>query len=438
MKPAALLAAAVVVSSGCDETSPTAADPSLLPVAPTTVEVRIPFSDFGHDVGKTPGYGRVSALNTALVANRFQGALDARALVRFADYPASVSVANDAGVVVTDTSLAFLRGRVVALIDTTNAVYDGPVTLVAEALNGGRWDSRSVSWDRAVDTVPDMRDWPEPGAGPAVAVDTAVWDPSSGDSIVFEVDSITVNAWADTTDAGRGLRVSAADAGTRLELSSVLLRLDVLPSVRPDTLLERPVDITSKGFVYDAGPPPPSAGEFRVGSAPSWRTTFGVQLADTLNGPPELCEAFGCPFLLTAESVNYAALTLTTAPSPPGFQPDDTLSLDVRAVLSEQELPKSPLSASLLGPSSAGFGVRIPPEYFEEGSSGTVSMGITSFIQDLLRGETPLGDPAPTTLALLTLFEPLSLEILTFEGAGTDEEPYLRMILTTRVGVPLR
>jgi hypothetical protein len=41
---AAAVLGAAVLSAACDETTPTATDPSLLPVAPTTVEVELPFS----------------------------------------------------------------------------------------------------------------------------------------------------------------------------------------------------------------------------------------------------------------------------------------------------------------------------------------------------------------------------------------------------------
>lgn len=430
--PVGAVVAAVVLFGACDETSPTAADPGLLPVVPTTIEVRFPFADFGRDVRLTSGFGRVANLNSAIVASRFEEALDARTLVRFAPYPQAVSVANATGVVVTDSVLTFVGGRVVVRVDTTTAKSDGPVVLIAGQLRAGPWDPRSATWVSGVDTVAHRVPWVEAGAGPVTILDTVLWDPTASDTVVFTVDSATVNAWADTTDASRGLRLHTATDGTRLELTSVLLSVDLVPSVRPDTILERPVGILNQGFVYDP-PPPPPGGEFRVGGAPSWRSTFAIELPDSLTGPPELCDAFGCPFELTSESVNFAALTLTSAPSPRGFQPDDSLTLDVRAVLSEPNLPKSPLGNSLAGQ----LGLRLPPSYFNGETRGSVTVGVTGFVQDLLRGETLAGDPAPRSVSLLTFLEPLSLEILTFEGPG-EAAPVLRMILTTRVGVPLR
>ncbi len=431
--PAALLTGTVVFSGACEETTPTSTDSGLIPVSPTTVEVRIPFSDFGRDVNQWEGFGRVADLNTALLADEFDETLTARTVVRFGEYPEFVQVSDPTGVVVADSTLSFVGGRILARIDTLSVIGEGPFTLIAGALRGGRWDAASVNWENAVDSVGDVRGWPEQGAGPIDVLDTVLWDPAEGDSVVFEVDSATVNQWADTTDPSRGFRLEAMSEGGRLEVAGFLLDVDIVPSVRPDTVLSRPVGPLTTGFVYSPPPPTPD-NEFRVGGAPSWRTTFGVALADTLFGPPELCDVFGCPFLLTSESVNFAALTLNSATSPPGFQPDDTLALDVRAVISEAALPKSPLSSSFAGL----LGRPLPPEYFGDEADGQVTVAVTTFIQDLLRGETVVGSEAPSALSLLTPLEPLSLELLTFEGGGSENEPFLRLILTTRVGVPLR
>ncbi len=429
---AAAVLGAAVLSAACDETTPTATDPSLLPVAPTTVEVELPFSEFGSNTQVFTGFGRVSELNTALVANEFDGVLEARALVRFGTYPRTVSVADESGVVVTDTVLTFVGGRVVAIVDTLSAVLDEPPLLLAGALRD-EWHPPSAGWTLARDTVGDVLPWSEPGAGNVTFLDSATWDAAVGDTVMFDVDSATVNAWADTADGSRGLRLSSTAAGVRVEFTTVLLNVDIRPSVNPDTVVERTVATDDRTFVYEP-PPPPTTGEFRLGGAPSWRTTFRVDLPAFLEGPPELCEAAGCPFQLSAESVNRATLVLRSATSPPGFQPDDTLALDVRTVLSEDDLPKSPIGSSLAGL----LGVVAPPELFGDTPEGEISVPITSYIQDRVRGTTPIGDPTPEALVLLSIFEPLSVEIMSFQGPGQEEEPVLRMILTTRVGVPLR
>lgn len=430
--PTALLGLAVAVTAGCEEMSPTASDPALLPVAPTTVGVDLSFSEFGTDVQRFDGFGRTADLNQAVVAFEYAEALEARTVVRFAAFPEAVTVPGSGGVVVTDSTLSFVGGRIVVLVDSATVPDAESVELTAAALEVDRWDAASLSWTMAVDTVDDALPWDEPGAGPVRTLRTITWDPAPGDTLIFEVDSATVTGWADSTAAGRGLRLSTGTPGVRLELTTIYLDVDVRPSVRPDTLVVRTVVPETRDFVY-APPPPPPGADFRVGGAPSWRTTFRFAIPDTLHGPPALCEAVGCPFELTAESVNYATLTLQTAASPPGFQPDDTLTMDVRSVLSEEDLPKSPLGGSLVGV----LGYRVAPEFFGDQAGEEITVGVTPFVQDLIRGETPAGDPAPNTLALLSYFEPLSVSLMTFEGPG-PREPTLRLVLTTRVGVPLR
>jgi len=378
---AGFMLAAVLGTLACEDTTPTSTDSSLLPVTPITIEVRLPYSTFGADLELTEGFGREADLNTSLVAGEYQGVLNARALIRFAEFPTDVVLADSNGIVVTDSMPTYVGGRVTAFVDTITAVYDEPPLLVASALTEA-WDTESATWANAVDTVADVQPWSTPGGGAINVLDAVAWDPTEGDTIVFTVDSAAVNAWADTTDGSRGLLISTEDPGVRLELTFVSLVVDIRSSVNPDTLLERSIGTEARSFIYDPPPPDPQ-GEIRIGGAPSWRSTFRIAIPDTLNGPEELCEVVGCPFELRAESVNFAALVLHSATSPPGFQPDDTLAFDVRAALSEDNLPKSPLGTSLLATSFVGLaGAAVPPEW---------------------------GDPAPTSISLLSIFEPLSL-----------------------------
>ena len=434
---AGFVLAVVLGTVACEDMTPTSTDSSLLPVTPLTLEIRLPYSEFGADLELTGGFGNESQLNTSLIAGEHQGVLNARAWVRFAEFPTDVVLADSNGIVVTDSMPAYVGGRVTAFVDTISAMYDEPPVLAASALTEA-WDPESVNWTNAVDSVADVQPWSEPGGGVLTMLDEVTWDPAEGDTVVFEVDSATVNAWADTTDGSRGVLFSTGDSGVRLELSFVSLNVDIRSSVNPDTLLERTIIAAARSFIYDPPPPDPQ-GEIRVGGTPSWRSTFRVALPDTLHGPEELCETVGCPFELRSESVNFAALVLHSATSPPGFQPDDTLAFDARAALSAANLPKSPLGTSLLATSFAGLaGAAVPPDFFGDEPEGELTVGITGFIQDLLRGETTRGDPAPTSISLLSIFEPLSLDLMTFAGPGDENEPFLRVILTTRVGVPLR
>ena len=95
-------------------------------------------------------------------------------------------------------------------------------------------------------------------------------------------------------------------------------------------------------------------------------------------------------------------------------------------------LPKSPL-----GPAQTGLtGELLFPNWFGEDLGSVVEIPVTSLIRDLLRGETVDGDSVSNSVALLSAFEPFSLEFATFEGGGTNAAPELRLILTfsERVG----
>ncbi len=52
-----------------------------------------------------------------------------------------------------------------------------------------------------------------------------------------------------------------------------------------------------------------------------------------------------------------------------------------------------------------------------------------------MSGEDAAGNPAPNTLALLSVFEPLSIAYASFEGPGSVGEPQLRLVLT--IGPPV-
>jgi hypothetical protein len=149
-----------------------------------------------------------------------------------------------------------------------------------------------------------------------------------------------------------------------------------------------------------------------------------------LTGPPELCAAVGCPFTPTAGQVSYAGLVLTRAATASPFQPNDTVRLDVRPVLSPPTLPKSPLGGS----QTAGFGSAVAPEAFSTLAGTPVEVPVTSFLRTLLAGPGADGLEPPSTLALLTATEPAALTFASFFGPGDPGEPTLRLILT--VGTP--
>lgn len=429
-KLAALAGLCVVGTVACQELVPTSVDEDLLPPAPVTVEVRLGWDDFASALEVLGGYGSPQELGSGVTAHRYAGALDARTLARFTGYPLAATVRDSAGNTRADSSLTFVGGWVVAKLDTLTSVTDGPVTFGLGALQKA-WHARTATWGLAVDTINNRSEWAEPGAGPVVALGEAVWDPAAGDSVWFPVDSAQVAAWSDTTDLSRGVRLSAVTEGSRVRVTNVFLRLDTRSSIAPDTVLTLTAPRRDLTFVYDPLPPPPPDG-IRVGGAPSWRSVFDVTVPTQLNGPDALC-AVGCPFALTAERLNYAAIVLRTRTTETAFQPTDSITLDMRPVLQRAALPKAPLGGSL----TASLGRRVAPEFFGSQSGAEIEIPITQFVQDLLRGQTSNGTVPPNTLALLTTFEPLSIAFASFYGPGSAFEPVLKLIVTAGPSVQL-
>lgn len=427
-----LIALGSWIVSACQENLPTSQEEGFLPVEATTVEIRLPFHEFARDMRVLGGYGLPSELGIAFLAHDFQGTLDVRTLIRFAPYPEAITVRDTTGTTRPDSSLTFVGGKVVALVDTLDSDYEGPVT-VGGGFVREEWSPRTATWDLAVDSVGLVRAWEEPGGGEALDLGTAIWDPAETDSVVLEVDSAVVARWGDTTDASRGLRLQTVTEGVRLKILTLGLVLTARPASNPDTLVEASVNAREGTFVYHPAPEAPDS-DLRVGGVPAWRSVFEMELPETLDGPDDVCQKVSCPLTLRPEMVNGASLILRTARTPPAFMPADSLRIDVRTVLEPSLLPKSPL-----GPPVTSFqGVRVPPSHFGEAAGSGLNIPITGYVRNLIRGENTAGHPVSNTVAILSAFEPTSLHFATFQGPDGDHPPELRLILTLGEGVQIR
>jgi len=430
MTRSVLVVAAAAAAGACQDKITTAVDGSLIPVEAVTVEVTLPFADFGGEPQAWGGYGGPYELPTDVLAKDYGGVLNARVVASYAPYPDSVYIPDTTGTYVPDTTLTYVGGRLVARFDSESSLSDGPVTLALGTL-GQEWDFRTTSWDFAVDSVGNQEPWTEPGAGPSQLLATSVWDPAAGDSAVFLLDSAGVNQLADSLDARRGLRLEALTSGVRLDLTSLSYVLSTRPSVNPDTLLQVNALTRGRTFIFHPEPGAPGS-EMRIGGVPAWRSVFPVSLPDTLYGPPALCARVQCPLALEPQALVSASLVLTTAEVPPAFQPQDVLYLDVRPVLEPSRLPKSPLGTTLVN----NPGVALSPESFGEEAGESVVIPLGPYIQAQIRGGEDA--EATSTLALLSALEPLSLYFAAFQGPGSASPPELRLILTISEDVGIR
>jgi hypothetical protein len=410
-----------VTAVACQEDSPTSLDDTQLPDEPLTIEVVLPWSEFGSSLQVFGGYASPSEIGAPVVTRAHLGGLEARALLRFDGFPPSVQVNNDDGALVTDTDITYISAFLTIGFDTLLSVAPGPVSIALDGLQEA-WHPPTATWTLAVDTIGEQRAWTEAGAGPVDSIATGRWDPTVSDSVNFSMDSASIATWADPLEWSRGARVRTTTDGTLLVFSRARLLVSIRPSVT-DSIVEDTVNLVANTLVFD--PPPATPTGLRVGGAPAWRSLMELS-PPVLNGPPELCAAVGCPYTPEAGQISFAALELTSQASEAAYQPFDTLTLDVRSVLSPEFLPKSPLGAS----ETAGLGESVPPEVFGAAAGSVVEVPITTFMRTLVAGPDASGNEPPGTLALIAAAEGSTLGFASFDAPGDPGEPALRLILT--------
>lgn len=383
------------------------------------------------------GFLQPAAASFTVLAGGADG-LNSNFLVRFAAPPATITYTDAAGTTQTDTMPTYIGGRLVLRVDTLRSAAAGPVRLELHRI-GEEWDPRSATWTERVDSGQVRLSWSEPGGTRAALVDAATWEPGTGDSVSFVVDSQTVALWADTTDPARGALMAVASADARLISPLSLLRLDARPSGRPDTVVVVTVGATGTTFVFD--PQPPATAELRVGGLPTWRSYLQFQRLDTLALPcPDEDPAAGCVLALDEVKINYAALLLRPAATPSAFAPVDSLVIDARSVLTK---PSVPLDRAPLG-SRAGVvpSEAIPPARFRpdgDGGAGAIEVPVTQFVAALAAGQKEgQAHPPPALLALFAAIEGRDFGFGSFAAQGTGSAPRLRLIVSTATRVEIR
>ena len=425
----------------CTDQVPTFDDGAAIPVDAETVEVLIPFSEFGRDFQAFGGFASQADLGRLFVAHEYRGDFDARTLVRIGAFPVSISVFPEGeSSTVPDSAYVPLGGNLVIRMDTTRLVPDEAVELAAGQMEAGEWDIRTAKWNLAVDTLGGVVQWDEPGGGPTRSLGSAMWDPQEADTLVIPVDSATANQWRDADESvDRSVRVESRSPGHLLGINSVEFRGHFQSSVNPDTVVTVVRGSVGTTFIYTPEPGVTQE-EIRIGGAPARRAYFRVELPDRFEEGSAACELLPtCPMELTRDRVVYAGLVMQTRPvEPPAFEPLDTLRMDVRPALAADRIPRSPLGTSVQ-PTPRTF----PPGVFAEEGSTRVEVPMTRYIQDLLgRPEDPLGpdqedEERPSTVALFSPAEPSGFQFGSLFGPGTEKEPFLRLILTITDGVEL-
>ena len=419
----------------CQNDVPTSVDNGLVPLDPTTVQLLLPFDSFATGAAVFGGFGEGNSAAFGGVLSHVglnfgDTDLQVRSLARFGALPRATTIQDTTGASVSDSTLSLVSGSLLLTVDTATSVVPDSMSILIERLTE-EWAVQSASWTHASRTLGTAVPWSQPGGGATTPVASATWSSDATvDTVRVPLDSATVVAWTDTTDASRGALLRTSTPASRLGLRAVSLTVEMRPSANPDTTVQLAVFTTEQGFIYDPTPTADSTALW-VGGSPAWRSVLTLDLPDELNGPTVLCDVVQCPFTLTSDLISSAALILTTVPPPSSFALSDSLRINARTVLAPDRLPKSPVGGAL-----ATESVVLGPSQFAGGGLQEIVMPLTSYVRALLDGPGDDGLVPPSTLVLLADFEPSSLGFAAFAGAspsaavGAPPGPQLRLVLT--------
>ncbi len=431
--------------AACADDSPTEVGRDLVPGGQVeTFEVLLDSDQFLVSDTIVTGFSRPSDLNFMVVAAGEDDGVEARSLMRFGRYPVAVQVPDGDDGLVPDSSITFAGARLVLLVDTAGtAAPDSARLRLFRTVE--EWDPGSTTWEFRSDSAGEQEQWAVPGAGASEPVDSGFLTEVS-DTVSIPVDSQTVAAWGDSTDATRGALVAAETAGTHIRATGAVLRLQVRPSTRPDTLIDITVGGTSSTFIFH--PEPPRQTGLAIAGVPGWRSY--LQFGDSLGaielplGAIELPCPGGeedCSVTLDRVAVNLATLVLTPRASPPGFALRDSLQIAARPVLMA---PGIPLSRVPLG-SVVGGAVLGPEDFAPGGADGAVEITVTNFIRDLVEGadgepvDDDTEDSEATMLGLVSAGGGGVLGVAPFAGLQDGSEaPKLRLVVTVTTGLEIQ
>jgi hypothetical protein len=427
------VALGLLLAAGCSDIVPTSDDPDLIPIDAETFVVDLPFEDFATDYRVDGGYGAGWDLPNAPVARAEEGGGVSRALVRWGSLPTVLQVPPPgSGTSVADSTFVTVGGELRLFFDTVRVVGGEQMGVEASRVLEP-FDPGSVSWTHAVDTLGAREPWSTAGGGEREPLGSALWSPANGDTVTIALDSATATALSQRDDANRAATVSVNDAGAFLLLFDAQLRIEVRPSVNPDTTVFIQPASRILTFIH-SGEPDLSGDRVSVGGTPGVRTSFRFQLPDRVTASGSVCAGGGdCEIELTAERLVYAGILLQTVASPDALlAPVDTFNLDIRPVLAPQLLPRSPL-----GLPAQAVPRRVAPTAFRDAVGTTVEVSITRYLRDLIRGVEPGEEPLTPVVTLLAASEPSGLAVATFGGPASTTPPRLRLILTRSEGVTI-
>jgi hypothetical protein len=357
-------------------------------------------------------YGDVAEADFTLLARDFEGALNAHGFARF-QLPAAIAVTDTLGVARVDSTPRFVRGEVVLQLDSLdeNTVGNFRVALqtIAEA-----WDPDSANWEFRRTGVR----WSTPGGTPGILVDTAL---IGRDSVVLQVDSMTMRAWADTSNGARGARLTLLDPNSRLRSAHPQLRVYARSRFKPDTTFMVISQAPLAKFDYRPRLPATSGNPW-VSGLPAWRTF--LQFRPDLEDLDISCGA-GCILPLGATSITRAELMLQPVVQPAGFSLEKELQ---PAAYNALVAPEFPLERTPVGSPIGTVEGGLAPDRFAAGAAPAYLV-VTDFVQRAV-GDTVASSAGGSGVPQTDWLVILPINTATF-GIGTfAPSPRLRLVLS--------
>lgn len=413
-----LLTAGAAVLVGCERDELLSVDPGRGPgQSAATVEVLV---DAGQLEGWVDtifsGFSRPSSATFMRVEDGTND-LQSRGLIRFSFIEDTVSAAGE-----LSGALRFDSAQVILRVDTLRTeLPEAGSTLQLRAVEQG-WDSRSATWDYAVDTLGVREPWSTPGGALGAVLSEALLAEAT-DSLVFELGELSdslIQLWNDTTQVNTGVAVVVADSG-RLALQSPQLRYQLVPEATPDTSYTLSVFGTAGTFIFDPKPAALASGVLRVGGVQGWRTFLEILLPDSLT-----VEGFPEKLALRGATVNRAEIVFSSlGPPDPPFAAEDAFNIFAYDVVDDFRVygPKTPVGALVVE-----SGATVSPDILEAGV--TVSIGITTRLQRW--AESSPGSSALLRIVMRAQPEAGTFGFWEFGTADADSAfvPRLRIVFT--------
>lgn len=412
----------------CTDDPPTATGGDLFPgTLPSTFQVVLPADSFFQNLGSFSGYSGVGDVAFQLVANRFDGGLQANTLVKLAAFPTSFNY-TQGGVARSDTLATLGPGSLVVRLDTLASTSSGPLELQLWQV-GQAFDAATATWTMAVDTAGGRVAWTQPGgsrAGLLSSVTLAAGARTTGDSVMFALDSLEVQRIARTDFPGLLITATGSQGRVQIRSGGIQLRAGAHPrSASPDTVIAVNVSPSAATFVFDPDQPGAPAGVLQAGGIRSARSLLRVSLPATL----PVCQGGACTRVSTrAVTLNEVSLLFTPTPVPGGFRPVAPVPIALRRV-TEPELgrraPLGQLVNELLGLDANARAVYGGSSFAPADS--VLAVPLTGFAANLVASDT-------TSFSLALLSDPGTLfgnpGALSFGPAWFTPAPRLRIVYT--------